>query len=32
LGDTAIATGGFIGKGTDAKGKPFDVDARSTDT
>lgn len=32
FGDTAIATGGFRGKGTDAKGKPFDVHGRWTDT
>jgi len=31
-GDTAIATGGFIGKGTDATGKPFDDKERWTDT
>jgi ketosteroid isomerase-like protein len=32
FGDTAIATGGFKGKGTDASGKPFDEHARWTDT
>lgn len=32
LGDTAIATGGFKGKGTDAAGKPFDSDERWSDT
>jgi len=32
FGDTAIATGGFKGKGTDAKGKPLDVNERWTDT
>ncbi|MFI5056544.1 MAG: nuclear transport factor 2 family protein [Candidatus Acidiferrales bacterium] len=32
FGDTAIATGGFKGKGTDASGKPFDVLERWTDT
>jgi ketosteroid isomerase-like protein len=32
FGDTAIATGGFIGKGTDASGKPIDVTERWTDT
>lgn len=32
FGDTAIATGGFIGKGTDATGKPFDNNERWTDT
>jgi len=32
FGDTAIATGGFIGKGTDATGKPFDDKERWTDT
>jgi ketosteroid isomerase-like protein len=32
FGDTAIATGGFKGKGTDATGKPFDVNERWTDT
>ena len=32
FGDTAIATGGFRGKGTDASGKPFDVHERWTDT
>ncbi|MGB8321343.1 MAG: nuclear transport factor 2 family protein [Candidatus Acidiferrum sp.] len=30
--DTAIATGGFKGKGTDASGKPMDVHERWTDT
>jgi ketosteroid isomerase-like protein len=32
FGDTAIATGGFKGKGTDATGKPFDNTERWTDT
>ena len=32
FGNTAIATGGFKGKGTDASGKPFDADERWTDT
>ena len=32
FGDTAIATGGFKGKGTDASGKPFDDNERWTDT
>jgi ketosteroid isomerase-like protein len=32
FGDTAIATGGFKGKGTDTTGKPFDEHARWTDT
>ena len=32
FGDTAIATGGFKGKGTDASGKPFDDHMRWTDT
>jgi ketosteroid isomerase-like protein len=32
FGDTAIATGGFNGKGTDAMGKPFDETERWTDT
>ena len=32
FGDTAIATGGFKGKGTDASGKPFDDHERWTDT
>ena len=32
FGDTAIATGGFTGKGTDATGKPFDDNERWTDT
>jgi len=32
FGDTAIATGGFRAKGTDPKGKPFDVHERWTDT
>jgi ketosteroid isomerase-like protein len=31
-GDTAIATGGFKGKGTDPSGKPFDSHERWTDT
>jgi uncharacterized protein (TIGR02246 family) len=32
FGDTAIATGGFKGKGTDASGKPVDSHERFTDT
>src|SRR6266849_203078 len=32
FGDTAIATGGFKGKGTDPSGKPMDVTERFTDT
>ena len=32
FGDTAIAVGGFKAKGTDSKGKPFDVHERWTDT
>src|SRR6266852_2186896 len=32
FGDTAIATGGYIAKGTDPMGKPFDVHERWTDT
>lgn len=32
FGNTAIATGGFKGKGTDASGKPMDVNERWTDT
>lgn len=32
FGDTAIATGVLKGKGTDASGKPFDLDVRWTDT
>jgi ketosteroid isomerase-like protein len=32
FGDTAIAKGGFKGKGTDASGKPMDVHERWTDT
>ena len=32
FGDTAIATGGFKGKGTDASGKPIDDHSRYTDT
>jgi len=32
FGDTAIATGGFKGKGTDSSGKAFDVHERWTDT
>lgn len=32
FGNTAIATGGFKGKGTDAEGKPFDTHERWTDT
>ena len=31
-GDAAIATGVFIGKGTDSKGKPIDEQERFTDT
>ncbi len=31
-GDVAIATGGFIAKGTDASGKPMDLHERWTDT
>jgi uncharacterized protein (TIGR02246 family) len=31
-GNTAIATGGFIGKGTDPSGKPIDAHDRWTDT
>jgi ketosteroid isomerase-like protein len=31
-GDAAVATGVFIGKGTDAKGKPMDELERFTDT
>jgi ketosteroid isomerase-like protein len=31
-GDTAIATGGFKGKGTDASGKTLDENVRWTDT
>jgi ketosteroid isomerase-like protein len=31
-GDTAIATGGFKGKGTDSSGKPMDEHVRWTDT
>ena len=31
-GDAAVATGAFIGKGTDAKGKPLDEHERFTDT
>lgn len=31
-GDAAIATGVFIGKGTDSKGKPMDDNERFTDT
>jgi len=31
-GTTAIATGGFTGKGTDAAGKPLDENERFTDT
>jgi ketosteroid isomerase-like protein len=30
--DTAIAAGGFKAKGTDPKGKPFDIHERWTDT
>lgn len=32
LGGTAIATGGFKGKGTDELGEPFDYHSRWTDT
>jgi ketosteroid isomerase-like protein len=32
FGDTAIATGGYKGKGTDASGKPFDLHLQWTDT
>jgi ketosteroid isomerase-like protein len=32
FGDTAIATGDFKSKGTDAAGKAFDIDIRWTDT
>jgi ketosteroid isomerase-like protein len=32
FGDTAIATGGFKGKGTDASGKALDANERWTDT
>lgn len=32
FGDTAIAAGSFKAKGTDSKGKPFDVHERWTDT
>lgn len=32
FGDTAIATGDFIAKGTDPSGKPLDVHERFTDT
>jgi ketosteroid isomerase-like protein len=32
FGDTAIATGAFKGKGTEAPGKPFDQHERWTDT
>jgi len=32
FGDTAIATGGFKGKGTDPSGKPLDEHLRWTDT
>jgi ketosteroid isomerase-like protein len=32
FGNTAIATGGFKGKGTDASGKPFETNERWTDT
>ena len=32
FGDTAIASGGFKGKGTDPSGKPMDVHVRWTDT
>jgi len=30
--DTAIATGGFMAKGTDSSGKPMDIHERWTDT
>jgi ketosteroid isomerase-like protein len=32
FGDTAIAIGGFRGKGTDPSGKPLDANERFTDT
>jgi uncharacterized protein (TIGR02246 family) len=32
FGDTAIATGGFRGMGTDSSGKPFEAHERWTDT
>jgi ketosteroid isomerase-like protein len=32
FGPTAIATGLWVGKGTDEKGKPFDLRVRWTDT
>jgi ketosteroid isomerase-like protein len=32
FGKTAIATGGFKGKGTGSDGKPFDDHSRWTDT
>ncbi|HXY13855.1 MAG TPA: nuclear transport factor 2 family protein [Terriglobales bacterium] len=32
FGDAAIATGYFVGKGTDPSGKPLDVHERFTDT
>jgi ketosteroid isomerase-like protein len=32
FGNTAIATGGFMAKGTDSSGKPMDVHERWTDT
>ncbi len=32
FGDTAIATGGFKGQGTDESGKPFNSHSRWTDT
>jgi ketosteroid isomerase-like protein len=32
FGDTAIAIGGFKGKGTDPSGKPLDANERFTDT
>jgi ketosteroid isomerase-like protein len=32
FGDTAIATGGYKGKGMDSSGKPFDVHLQWTDT
>ncbi len=32
FGNTAIATGGFVAKGTDPSGKPMDLNQRFTDT
>ena len=32
FGDAAVATGVFLGKGTDSKGKPMDDNERFTDT